>query len=394
MTDRRDVAGAEGESGTSDRISVLHVVSYYPPDRIGGVGEHVRVIHEGHVAMGVGSEVLTSGVTRSDRRVHRLGRTPVGFVLNSWRGMRLARDRDLIHAHHGEGVLLLLLIRMLPRRPRILVMFHVDVRRREAANRSHTFEGRRYGTTGFSSIRQRLEGLVKAMVEWVVWVLADAVVAETQSVASELSGMRPHKEISVIPHGLGGAPQLTSDDPEHSELLYVGTPGLRKRTHLLPRILREVRRSVPDARLRIVGFDEGGDENLVLEAQRLGVLSAIEFVGPLRSEEVIPYYRAADVLVLPSAYEGLPMVLLEAMREGLVPVATRVSGHPEAIDDGVNGYLVDLDDVDAMAERASRLIRKIDLRTEMSDCAREAVASVFSPEVELQAHVDLYASLR
>lgn len=374
---------------------MLHVVSYYPPDRVGGVGEHVRIIHEGHVAEGVDSDVLTSGITRSDPRVHRVGHTPIGFFLNSWRGVKLAKGRDVVHAHHGEGLLFLLLVRLRLRRPRLLVMFHVDVRRREAANRSHIMDGHRYGPTGVTYVLRRLGGWIKATVERLAWMLADAVVVETDAVREELSDLRPPKPVSVIPHGLSevvNVSDATQVDPV--ELLFVGTPGIRKRTHMLPAILHRVRQTIPEARMRVVGFDVDGDLDLRREAERLDVLSAFDFVGSIRSEEVIPFYRSADVLVLPSAYEGLPMVLLEAMREGLVPVATAVSGHPEAIDDGVNGSLVDLDDVDAIADRCIEILRSPpSIRQELGEQARATVGECFSLDHEIESYVELYGNL-
>lgn len=383
MDDHQDSSGA---------VSVVHVVPYYPPDRIGGVGEHVKVIHEGHLAMGIDSLIITSGSTQNDPRVHRIGSTPGRFLFNSWRLERFTRNCDVLQVHHGEGFLLALLVRFRRRRPRILTMFHVDVRRREAASLPHVFEGRQFGPKGLRLQVQRVTGLLKVLVDRLVWMLADEAVVETNSVKAELADLRPTRPITVVSHGLGPAPKGGTHH-EPTDLLYVGTPRLRKRTHLLPSILNEVRKSVPDARLRIVGFGLDGDPYIRKEAERLDVLSAIEFIGPVPAEDVVHFYRAARVLVLPSAYEGLPMVLLEAMREGLVPVATDVSGHPSAIGDGVNGYLVDLDDVKAMADRCVRLLSDREQATGMGHRAMMTVSSQFDPKSELEAYLRIYRSL-
>lgn len=389
----RSVILANGGAQDTRQPSVAHVVSYYPPDRVGGVGEHVRVIHEGHLELGIESTVLTSGETRTDPTVHRVGRSPRAFFLQSWRLTRRAMSCDVIHAHHGEGLLLLLLVRMRRRRPRILMMFHVDVRQREKASGPHVFDGRRFGPGRVADLVRRFIGLGKALVDRFAWVLADAVVVETESVRQELSDLAPSRDVTVVPHGLGQPRPVPHSNLDAVELLFVGTPGLRKRTHLLPTILYRVRESVPEARLRIVGFDIDGDPSLTDEAERLGLLKAIEFVGSVRSEEVVPYYRAADVLVLPSAYEGLPMVLLEAMREGLVPVATEVSGHPEAIVDGQNGFLVPLDDVDTLGNRCVLLLQDAKTLEFLEGRAVETVRQQFSVERELEAYVDLYLGL-
>ena len=233
-------------------IKVLHVTPYFPPDRIGGVGEHVRVIHEGYLEGGGHSEVLTSGISANDERVHRISPSISGFGLNAWRFARTARDFDIIHVHHGEALGLLILLKARNRRPKILLMNHVDVRRRESASRPFDYRGQRIGPRGIRAAFQRVYAGFKALVERMAWKLADEVVVETQSVKSELEDLKPRHPITVIPHGVGpayGEPKL----PPPADLLFVGTPGIRKRTFLLPEILNEVLRKVPKATLRIVG---------------------------------------------------------------------------------------------------------------------------------------------
>lgn len=352
-----------------------------------------RVIHVGLLERGFRSEVLTSGTTISDPLVHRLGRTPIGFLTKSWLGATLATEFEVLHVHHGEGLLLLLLLRMRRRRPRILVTFHVDVRRREAAAGPHRVAGHRFGPVGIRRLKHVIGEVVKPLLDRAAWVLADAVTVETERLAEELSDLRPRREIEVVPYGIGEAREDARVKIDPVELLYVGTPGNRKRTHLLPMILIRIRERVPHARLRIVGFNQNADRQLVDEGERLGVLSAVEFLGPMTAEEVVPFYRTADVLILPSAYEGLPMVLLEAMREGLVAVVTDVSGHPEAIEHGVNGFLVPVDDVDAMAERCAALLLDPDSVAQMGEAATQTVATRFFLARQLDSYARVYERL-
>lgn len=352
-----------------------------------------RVIHVGLLERGFRSEVLTSGTTISDRLVRRLGRTPVGFLAKSWLGATLAMEFKVLHVHHGESLLLLLLLRLRRRRPRILMMFHVDVRRREAANGHHLVAGRRFGPGGIRRLKHGIGEVVKPLLDRAGWVLADAVTVETERLVEELSDLRPRREIEMVPYGIGKAGENAGVKSDPVELLYVGTPGNRKRTHLLPMILRRVRERVPNARLRIVGFNQNADPQLADEGERLDVLSAVEFLGPMTAEEVVPFYRTANVLILPSAYEGLPMVLLEAMREGLVAVATNVSGHPEAIEHGVNGILVPVDDVDAMADKCAALLLDPDSAARMGEAALQTVATRFHIDRQLDSYAQLYERL-
>lgn len=100
--------------------------------------------------------------------------------------------------------------------------------------------------------------------------------------------------------------------------------------------------------------------------------------------------RAADVFVLPSRGENLPMAILEAMGSGLPVVASRVGGIHEAVLDGETGYLVPPDDPVALAERLERLAADAALRESMGRAAVERVGSAFSTEVIGAAVVDLY----
>jgi glycosyltransferase involved in cell wall biosynthesis len=119
-------------------------------------------------------------------------------------------------------------------------------------------------------------------------------------------------------------------------------------------------------------------------------MEAIDFCGRKRAAELSPYYRAAQVLVVPSAYEGLPMVILEAFAQGLPCVATRVSGHPEVIADGENGFLVPLDDPQAMAAAVIRILQEPGLATRMGESARATVRAHFDVRRQVREYLALY----
>jgi len=103
--------------------------------------------------------------------------------------------------------------------------------------------------------------------------------------------------------------------------------------------LHALTRVPSDVHLLVVG----GTDPMVAEArsraEALGVAGRVHLAGA--HSDPRPYYRAADVFVLPSAYEANALVLLEALACGLPVVATRVGYAPDLIRDGENGYLVD-----------------------------------------------------
>jgi len=125
-----------------------------------------------------------------------------------------------------------------------------------------------------------------------------------------------------------------------------------------------------DWRLHLVGE---GEQRYMLQqkAEALGIADTIVFgkaLGDIRN-----IYRGASVLALSSRYEGLPMVLLEAQAAGIPAVAYECKcGPKDILTDGVDGFLVPQGDVDALAERLSRLMNDTELRKQMGAAAYAA----------------------
>jgi glycosyltransferase involved in cell wall biosynthesis len=160
-------------------------------------------------------------------------------------------------------------------------------------------------------------------------------------------------------------------------------------THLLA-ALPEVCREVPDLVVLLVG--EGRrQEDLQRQVQALGLQETVRFLGTRRDLPEI--YRALDLFVQPSLWEGLPLALLKAMGAGLPVVATRVSGSMEAIVDGINGRLVAAGDPQALARAILDLARHPEVRQRLADAARRTVAKGYSLEAMVRQLEALYLDL-
>lgn len=223
--------------------------------------------------------------------------------------------------------------------------------------------------------------------------LADELSFISRSAARDVLGAEAAAAATVIYNGLPApaAAAATVAPAEPTELLYVGTASLRKRTHLLPYVLRAVRRERPRARLRIVGFELDGPLRQLFAEQQ--VLEAVVCEGPRRSDQIAPFYRAAGVLVVPSIYEGLPMVILEGFQHGLPSVVTRVSGHPEVVEDGLSGFLVDPDDPAQLAARCLEILARPDGGRAMGEAGRALVAKRFGLERQVREYLRLYEAM-
>lgn len=101
-------------------------------------------------------------------------------------------------------------------------------------------------------------------------------------------------------------------------------------------------------------------------------------------------YRNAQCFVMSSDEEGFGIVVIEAMASGIPMIATRCGGPEDVVADGVNGYLVDRDDADAMADRMIRLASDVHLNLKMGTEALNTVQARFTSEAAFRPYSEIY----
>ncbi|AFP85507.1 glycosyltransferase [secondary endosymbiont of Heteropsylla cubana] len=152
-------------------------------------------------------------------------------------------------------------------------------------------------------------------------------------------------------------------------LIFVGSGFLRKG-------LRQVIEAISGTNhyLIVVGYDKHHIRYKRL-AQSLGHLSRIRFIGIYH--DILPYYQAADALILPSLYDPFPNVILEAMSCGLPIITSKSCGGAELIEQGREGFVCDALDVASLKMFVSEISSKNQDST-MGDAARKRV-SYYTP---------------
>lgn len=160
----------------------------------------------------------------------------------------------------------------------------------------------------------------------------------------------------------------------------------QKNHAMLLRAFRKLLNSLPNTQLLLVGDQLYGnmmgtsDYNARMESliDELGIRHHCTFLGNRHDVERI--YPACDITLLSSLYEGTPNVLLESMACGVPVVATNVCDNSYVVKDGETGFLVEMGDVDGMAERMKMLLGDDTMRQNMGQKARQWAQDRFSVE--------------
>lgn len=209
----------------------------------------------------------------------------------------------------------------------------------------------------------------------------------------------PARKVSVIHNGCDVArfkPSHRAPDglrenlgfgPQDPVLLVVGRLELQKGHRVLFEALPAIRREFPAVRVVCVG--EGAlRSELEQRVDGLGLRDAVRFVG--QHPNVDDWLALADVSILPSFYEGLPLAAIESLAAGKSMVATAVDGTPEVVVDGVTGLTVPPGDHAQLARAICRLLRDPILRDKLGRAGRHWVLERFTQDRQIRDTEALY----
>ena len=294
-------------------------------------------------------EIREMGVVCHDISIPR---NPLSFSIfraaHSLKELLISNDYDFIHVHTPVAAFL---GRFLARKlPATRVIY--------TAHGFHFYKG-----------ASLLNWLVYFPVEYIARKWTDVLICmnkEDFNMAIKM-GFIPGKNLYFV-HGVGldisdyandtvGLVSENSADiqPEVNRrfVICVGELSKRKNQQMLIRAWALVIRNVPDVKLCLVGV--GNQESLLKKMTKdLQVDSTIQFMGFRR--DIPRLMRQAEMLVLVSKHEGLPRCIMEAMAAGKPVVASDVRGNSDLVENGDNGFLIGVDDVQTLSKRIITLL--------------------------------------
>jgi glycosyltransferase involved in cell wall biosynthesis len=380
--------------GRSIRLKILQIAPFYPP-HVGGIESHVEALSRKLAEAGHDVVVYTSNVPRTAKpgvssgvRVRRFA-APLSPLNNPCMPSLLiqllrSRDFDVIHAHghfHTSSTFAVL-SNVLRRRPMVLT--------------SHG------AILEYRGWKRGVERIFNKSVGW--WTLrsVDRVIALTPTQADILQELgAPREKVVVIPSWVEMPRVASPVDVEgfraahklggKKVVLFVG--------RLLPvkglnYLIEAAKYAETRPTVVIIGDEAPGyagcKESLIQQVKRLGLEEQVLFLGRFAREDLEAAYEAADLFVLPSLGEGLPMALLEAMAHGNCVLATEVPGNRDVIRDGWNGALVEARNPADLAHKIDALLGDNDWRANLGAQARRDVEQNYRADSVIDKTLQVY----
>jgi len=254
------------------------------------------------------------------------------------------------------------------------------------------------------------EPMIRVQGETQVVAAADWLVANTDAEAASLvslyeacpdnvSVVSPGVNLKVFTPGAGRAASRKGLglDPDAHIITFVGRIQPHKGPEVLIRSIAELVSHSPHLRTKlitnIIGGASGANQSEVERLKELttwlGIDDVVSFAPPVPREDLPQWYRAADLVCVPSYSESFGLVALEAQACGTPVVATAVGGLRTAVADGISGVLVDGHDPRAWSSVLARLIQEPQRRVLLSMGAIEH-ASHFGWDVTSRGTLDIY----
>lgn len=225
----------------------------------------------------------------------------------------------------------------------------------------------------------------------------DKWIAPTPALAkyfNEYTSDKYSSKVVVIPHGVDKPIYEPHKIESVPQLIYVGVLYEHKGVKILPNIIKKLLSRNYKFHFTFIGdgvLRKHLEEQLSEEVK----INVVEFTGRITGQEVYKRLSESDIFVYPTHIDAFGLVIAEAMINENVPVVTCLEGITDSIiDNGVNGYLIELDNIDMFVEKISLLLEDKVLTDNLQKAAKEKAISCFSIDVMKNNYLNFIKGLK
>ncbi len=235
----------------------------------------------------------------------------------------------------------------------------------------------------------RIQKLINGTYFRLGWSVPVALSPEVKTSIETFYGL-PKEKVPMAYNGISLSRCRKKTDyalGETVKLLHIGRFNEQKNHALVLNVFAKLLKEDPRCRLELLGDGELRQEMEDLAAS-LGISEKVTFHGA--QSNVYPFLHDADLFLLPSKYEGMPMTIIEAMGTALPIVATRVGGVPDMLKNGEEGLLTSCDE-EAVLSACKKLLADEELRRKLGRNALQA-SERFSADCMAKTYREIYQS--
>jgi glycosyltransferase involved in cell wall biosynthesis len=237
---------------------------------------------------------------------------------------------------------------------------------------------------------------IRILLERHVVRRANGVIAETEFARRWVKDLRPEARVKVIPHAYTESFFAAHPDFKRRRILCIGALNRTKGcTTVLEAFFSGFKRNpglFKEAELLFLG---GGplENSLKCRVEEIGLREQVRFGGRVAHEKILKEMEKACMLAIGSRMDTSPNVITEAHAVGIPVVGTNAGGIPEMIENGHDGFVVPVDDIDAMSRCMTFFLEDLGRCREMGRYGRDKVIRLNDPSRVADAHIEFYQDL-
>lgn len=358
-------------------MKIVIAAGIYPPD-IGGPATYSELIAQEFTKKGIGIEIICYGnkqFTDDNQkfkivRISRKHIRAVRYWLYLWNLLKIAKEADIIYAQGpvNSGLPAMLVSRILNKK------FVVKVVGDYAWEQGMVQFGIKDLIEDFQNKKYNWSVEIRRNIQKMVVKRADIIITPGQWLKNLIKewGIDGNK-IKVIPNARPEIKKTKEQKKLTGDIIIsagrlVNWKGFDALIEIMPDLIKEN----PNFRLIIIGSGPEKEklENLIT---KLNLKDKVRLINKVSFEDLIKYFKASQMFVLNSGYEGLPHIILEAMAANLPVIASDVCGNPEVVKDGQNGLLVEYNNKRQIQEAILKLWKDKDLRERLIKNSRQSL---------------------